>query len=449
MNIFRCCALATLCFPLRLSGVDYVPSARADQPPTVDAAGLSQIVPLGEAPGFEGNVAATHADGTVELTPRDKAISSEGLIEGLYVFMGVRKSADDKRPFDPLGAGRCEVSEVGDSGITVALSGAARGKLQAGDIVVLFRPPAFSTSRMKAIPDWTPLVEQLTEPAPALTDLGARAVAEYRLTRIGRAIAAYAEQHRVLPPAATAGPDGKPWHSWRVLILPYLGEKSLYDRYRFDQPWDGPENKKLLAEMPDAYRDPAYGSQDGEFTHFAACVGDHAALVAGPLKADADGKPDHDAPGHRTWGDFKDGPTFCIIAGSVADGQIPWTKPDDVSLDENLPPPGGAFPANANNRSTTFAAPHEAIFDKRIRGGVFLFGASGSGIPEVATFTTEAHARRFRAALSIDDGTSPSRPDELLPQFALDNSEQNRPTLEFVVESGKAKAVLRRPGQNP
>jgi hypothetical protein len=445
MNICLYRVVVIVCLTNGFSALCDVSTARADPPPAIDADGVTQIVPLGDTPGFEGSVTAVHGDGTVGLT--NTSFFPDALVEGLYVFVCARKSSDEKRRFDPLGAGRCEISDIGDSGLTIILFGAAREKLQAGDVILMTRPPAFTTARLKAIPDWAPLVEQLIEPGSSISDPGARAVAEYRLMRIGRAIADYAEQHRVLPPAATAGPDGKPWHSWRVLILPQLGESSLYDRYRFDQPWNGPENKKLLAEMPDAYRDPAYGSQVGEFTHFAACVGEQAALVSKPLKADADGRPDRDAPGHRTWRDFKDGPTFCIVAGSVADGRIPWTKPDDVLLADDLPPPGGEIQEQATNRRNAFSAPHEGIVDgRRIRGGAFLFAAPAGGIPDVVTISVDADARRFRAALDIRDGVSPSRPDSLLPELPTGGVWESRPTLVFSVKEGKVGALLRRPG---
>ena len=34
--------------------------------------------------------------------------------------------------------------------------------------------------------------------------------------------------HKHFPPAVIYGPDGKPWHSWRVLILPFVGQLTLY-----------------------------------------------------------------------------------------------------------------------------------------------------------------------------------------------------------------------------
>jgi hypothetical protein len=42
-------------------------------------------------------------------------------------------------------------------------------------------------------------------------------------------------------------------HSWRVYILPYLGYQSLFDKYDFNEPWNGANNCKLQAEMPREY----------------------------------------------------------------------------------------------------------------------------------------------------------------------------------------------------
>ena len=38
------------------------------------------------------------------------------------------------------------------------------------------------------------------------------------------------------PPAYLADRDGKPMHSWRVLILPFLEQQELYRAYHFDEP---------------------------------------------------------------------------------------------------------------------------------------------------------------------------------------------------------------------
>ena len=46
---------------------------------------------------------------------------------------------------------------------------------------------------------------------------------------------------------------GTPHLSWRVAILPFIGEEELYKKFHLDEPWDSPHNKKLLAEMPSIY----------------------------------------------------------------------------------------------------------------------------------------------------------------------------------------------------
>lgn len=64
------------------------------------------------------------------------------------------------------------------------------------------------------------------------------------------AVANYESAHGHLPPAYQLGPDGRPWHSWRVLVLPYIEGDALFKRYRFDEPWDGPNNRRLAEQMP-------------------------------------------------------------------------------------------------------------------------------------------------------------------------------------------------------
>jgi hypothetical protein len=77
------------------------------------------------------------------------------------------------------------------------------------------------------------------------------------IERIAQALRQYEIDHGTLPPAFIPDAAGKPMHSWRVLILPQLGEHGLHARYRFDEPWDGPANSQLLKQMPEVYGCPA------------------------------------------------------------------------------------------------------------------------------------------------------------------------------------------------
>ena len=58
---------------------------------------------------------------------------------------------------------------------------------------------------------------------------------EQNLTRISDALHYYRREHGEYPPAYTCNSDGRRMHSWRVLILPYLGYQNIYDAYDFNE----------------------------------------------------------------------------------------------------------------------------------------------------------------------------------------------------------------------
>lgn len=86
------------------------------------------------------------------------------------------------------------------------------------------------------------------------------------------AVANYESANGHLPPAYVLGPDGKPWHSWRVLILSYIEHDALLKQYRFDEPWNGPNNGQLAPQMPKLY---AFHNTKvlGTTTNYLAVVG--------------------------------------------------------------------------------------------------------------------------------------------------------------------------------
>ncbi|HVS39412.1 MAG TPA: DUF1559 domain-containing protein [Gemmataceae bacterium] len=79
-----------------------------------------------------------------------------------------------------------------------------------------------------------------------IRDVNNRNVSRQRLEAIGKALKQYDKDQGRLPPAELRSKDGRPLLSWRVLVLPYLGEKDLYLRFDQIEPWDGPNNQKLL-----------------------------------------------------------------------------------------------------------------------------------------------------------------------------------------------------------
>ena len=108
------------------------------------------------------------------------------------------------------------------------------------------------------------------------------------LETIASALRAYASDHGRLPPPNTVDASGNRLHSWRVLILPYLGEDDLYDQVNLDLPWDHPENSRLRFEMPPVYRHPnAARSPTGDVAAYYLITGTGTLFPpGGPLGVD-------------------------------------------------------------------------------------------------------------------------------------------------------------------
>ena len=184
----------------------------------------------------------------------------------------------------------------------------------------------------------------LPAPKPVETPASARQTAQdmqsgnnlgqLALLRLGLAMHNYHDSKGHLPPAVLYGPDGKTPHSWRVAMLPYLddGEEDVYDdiykKYRFDEPWDGPNNRKLLEKVPRCYRGPTDRADSPNACYFA---------LVGP-GAIFDGEKG------TSFNEIKDGMSTTIMLVE-AKRDIPWTKPEDIPCDPEKPLPrlGGYF----------------------------------------------------------------------------------------------------------
>jgi len=68
------------------------------------------------------------------------------------------------------------------------------------------------------------------------------------------ALHTYCDAYRYsFPPAYSTDANGKPLHSWRVLILPFLEQRELYEQIRLDEPWDSEYNRQFHNKMPSCY----------------------------------------------------------------------------------------------------------------------------------------------------------------------------------------------------
>ncbi|MCA9065278.1 MAG: DUF1559 domain-containing protein [Planctomycetaceae bacterium] len=149
------------------------------------------------------------------------------------------------------------------------------------------------------------------------------------LENIGRAWHEYEQligTFPVGPPEATRtpdayGPDGRPLLSWRVAILPLLGEEKLFRRFRLNEPWDSRHNKALLDQMPSVYQtDPAL---DAGYTTLLAVAG-NGTLTENGLGTSAR--------------DCTDGLSNTIAVICVdSTHAVPWTQPVDWQFTSERP----------------------------------------------------------------------------------------------------------------
>jgi hypothetical protein len=181
----------------------------------------------------------------------------------------------------------------------------------------------------------------------AAREAALRAQAINNLKQIMIALHNYADVHGHFPPPVLMGPDGKTTHSWRVAILPYIEGQALYQQYKFDEPWDSENNKRVLAQMPAALRDPRAAPDSTETAYFGF-VGAHAAF------GEKNGKG-------TKFQDITDGTSNTIMLVE-AKRAVPWTKPDDIAFDPQQPLPklgglrsGGFFNAFADGSVHFFA----------------------------------------------------------------------------------------------
>ena len=171
------------------------------------------------------------------------------------------------------------------------------------------------------------------------------------LRQIGFALHNAHDTYKYFPPAALCDKQGKPCLSWRVAILPYLGQPNLYNQFKLDEPWDSPHNIKLLAQMPKVYAAPGLTTKEPGLTYYQGFIADPK---LGPEHATAwettvvPNSP-FGAVGTRMPASFPDGTSNTIFVVEAGEA-VPWTKPADLSYDPKKPLSklGGIFKGGFN-----------------------------------------------------------------------------------------------------
>lgn len=84
-----------------------------------------------------------------------------------------------------------------------------------------------------------------------------RSQCKNNLKQLGLALLNYDAEFGSLPPAYTVDEDGRPLHSWRTLLLPFLEQQEVYDQIDLSKPWDDPVNEVVAAAIINEYSCPS------------------------------------------------------------------------------------------------------------------------------------------------------------------------------------------------
>ncbi|MGE3807365.1 MAG: DUF1559 domain-containing protein [Gemmataceae bacterium] len=160
---------------------------------------------------------------------------------------------------------------------------------------------------------------------------------EMRMKKLSAALEKYQKEKGHYPPAALLNSKGEPNLSWRVALLPYLGEEELFKQFKLDEPWDSLHNKRLIKKMPQVFRaveNFAYSDEidlDGPQGKRGKRLKTTDLVFTGPNTA-FEGKK-----GLKS-ADIDD-KTILVLSADSDEVAVYWTKPADLKYEPGQPLP--------------------------------------------------------------------------------------------------------------
>ncbi|MCH5377564.1 MAG: DUF1559 domain-containing protein [Planctomycetes bacterium] len=215
------------------------------------------------------------------------------------------------------------------------------------------------------------LVALLLPAVQSAREAARRTQCSNNLKQIALAFHNYHDTYKSFPPAYIPDEDGNPKHSWRVLILPFLEQRALYEQYNFDEPWDSPNNKIVGNTAIPAYRcpsDPSSGALPNQ-TNYMVVTGPNTVFNGGQA---------------ARMRDILDGTSNTIMVVETAGSGVSWSQPVDIDAGNVT------FPVGARNPNST------GSFHP---GGINVAMCDGS-----VRFVSNAIARAVWDALITRDG---------------------------------------------
>ena len=105
--------------------------------------------------------------------------------------------------------------------------------------------------------------------------------------------------------------------------------EELYSRYRFDEPWNGPNNSNLDGEVSEVYQCPSFTKNMNRFGNMTPRESrmTNYLLVTGPKTA-------FDRSRGVSIREIIDGTSNTILVIETRERRVNWMQPEDVNLEE-------------------------------------------------------------------------------------------------------------------
>jgi prepilin-type processing-associated H-X9-DG protein len=115
-----------------------------------------------------------------------------------------------------------------------------------GDKLIFKTGQGFALANQQSVIAASGIAVALLLPAVQATrEAARRAQCSNNLKQIVLSLHNYHDAYSSFPPLYTVDKNGKPLHSWRVLVLPFMEQSNLYEQIRLDEPWDSEFNKQF------------------------------------------------------------------------------------------------------------------------------------------------------------------------------------------------------------
>ena len=272
--------------------------------------------------------------------------SKFGISEGWYYALSYSFSKEKKaKESTPILFSSAQVLSVDKNGqLRIRGSKELLRDLQLGNFLLLIRPPNTSTEDIQSLRSAVNIKQTGLEIILSPHDIQLYQT-RTQLYRLSWAFLNYYDAHNHFPPAVVYGPEGKPWHSWRTLLLEYIPDvdaREMVSRYKFHEPWNSPHNIKLVSEIPNVYRSCFHKTG---YTPYVVPVGRKAMFkhVDKPEPNPKDDIGEINLDGTKksvtTLAEIESTTGCAIMVGMVGpERKIPWTQPVDMLIDEKFPP---------------------------------------------------------------------------------------------------------------